>query len=357
MPLEAPISTKWHKAGVYRWGRRVLLAFLAAATAGMASATGPHIPAPGEAAIVRKAQDQVFRMHHEAAEVTLKQGLPKSSPALHYFAGLACVTRFLDVGDTLALRRAETYWEALSPRGAPSPAFRHVDERTLKLYRGLTGVQLSYAASLRGQHIRATAYALAARKLLEETGETGQNKTNSQGLPPEAKASLMLFDYYRGRFFDKIPFVGATDFDTDAFERAAEATPTFRNMLLGSLFWIHLDQSRYAAAEEIADDLLLRYPGNRLVRQMRGAALYRGGKLEAAQDVFESLKVEYAALPASPVQLPLGYYRNVGNLARVKRAAGDEAGTVVLIGEWRRAEQAGLMPWLPQVLRRELARR
>lgn len=293
---------------------------------------------------MRKALDQVYRMEYAAAEETLTKGLPPESPARPYFMGLACMNRFLDLGDTLALRRGEGYLETLSPRGEASPVFRKTEPGELRLYRGLAGVQLSYAATLRGQRLRAAALALAADGLLENLKA------------PEARATRMLFAYYRGRLLEKLPFVDEAALDVPAFRDAVAESPALREMFLGSLFWIHMDARRYGAAQAIAADFLDRFPENRLMRQMRGDLWFRSGKPAEARAAYEKLRDEYAALPAGAGRLPLGYYRCVGNLARIEAAAGNRAAAAARLAEWNRAESLGLMPWLPPVLRRDLAR-
>jgi tetratricopeptide (TPR) repeat protein len=310
------------------------------------------IPASDEVTLVRTALDQVYRMEYAAAEETLTKGLPPESPARPYFAGLACMNRFLDWGDTVALRRAEGYWEKLSPRGEPSKLFEKTSARELRLYRGLAGVQLSYAASLRGQRIRSAGLALAARDRLDDLPDS------------EARATLLLFDYYRGRFLEKLPFVDEPDFDLEAFSEAIRGAPALREMFQGSLFWIHMDHRRFGAAQALATDFLERYPGNRLMRQMRGDAFLKAGKLAEARATYEKLREEYAGLASGTGgggvggsgRLPLGYYRCVGNLARIEAAAGNKRETKALKAEWTRAERLGLMPWLPPVLQRDLDR-
>ncbi len=371
MPLEAPISTKWHSQGVS--GRRISCslpfprpvrfsrvrrAFLALALTG-AGALVPGaalaLPGPAEEPVVRAALDHMARMQYARAESTVVEGLAPHSPARALFAGIATMNRFLDIGDTAALRRAEAWWEPLTPRGAPPPFWRETDPETLSLYRGLAGLQLSFAASLRGQTVRSTSLALAARRQLEASARAPAAGKPAV-LPPEARASLMLFDYYRGRLLEKIPFVGEATFDVRTFARAAEDSPAFRDMLLASLFWIHVDHGRFSDAERIATAFLERYPGNRMVRDMRAAARFRMGRLPEARADYEALKAEYAALPPSATVLPLGYYRAVGNLVRLHTTRGDRPATDALMREWRRAEKAGLMPWLPSPLKRELAR-
>lgn len=368
MPLEAPISTKWQGKGALRASRptplrapqtalprkprpraaRVLLA------AWLLAVPAAAIPSRSEAPVVRKALDQMARMEYAAAESTLA-GLPPQSPARPFFTGIASMNRFLDQGDTTALRHAERVWDSLSPRGGTPAAFRATDPKVLKLYRGLTGMQLSYAASLRGQRLRSTTLALAARAHLEDLAGQGRADQAENG-PPEARATLMLYEYYRGRLLEKVPFVGEAVFDVKAFARAADASPGLRDVLLGSLFWIHLDQGRFSAADAIVGEFLGRYPENRLARQMRAVARYRSGRAAEAREDFEALKAEYAARPRAAGELPLGYYRCVGNLARLHAARGDRRATGEALAEWRRAEEAGLMPWLPPALKRDLAR-
>ncbi len=363
MPLEAPISTKWHSQGltpprIFAASRRHALRIALVFTAGLGAlcpGTASALPAPAEEPVVRAALDHMARMQYARAESTVVAGIPPRSPARPFFAGLAAMNRFLDVGDTAALRRAETWWAPLSPRGAAPAAFPATPPATLSLYRGLAGLQLSYAASIRGHTVRSTSLALAARAQLEATARAPEAGRPAV-LPSEARASLMLFDYYRSRLLEKIPFVGDATFDGEAFARAADASPALRDMLLASLFWIHVDQGRFPEAEHITADFLERYPANRLVRDMRAAARFRAGRHAEARADYEALKAEYAALPRVPTALPLGYYRAVGNLARLHAATGDRPAADSLRAEWRRAEKAGLMPWMPPALKRGLDR-
>src|SRR5690606_4163078 len=124
------------------------------------------------------------------------------------------MNRFLDLGDTTALRRAERRWERLSPRGDAAPEFQGEDPRRLRLYRGLAGFQLSYLATLRGQSLRAATLALAARDRLLSPVPLDA---------PEARATLMLYDYYRGRILERLPFVGGPELPVAAFVKAADA--------------------------------------------------------------------------------------------------------------------------------------
>ena len=304
-------------------------------------------------AVVKQAVDRTFRMDYGGAEESILQGLPASSPARAYFAGTVCLNRFVDWGDTAALSRAEAWWERLTPTGDPDPAYRSADPQELRLYRGLAGFQLSYVSALRGGRFRPAALALAARQQLLTLDR------------PEAKASLMLYAYYRGQILGKLPFVGPAEFPTAAFRQAADASPALRDMFLSSLAWILVERASqgedarqvsedYKAALKIAEGMIERYPGNRLAREMRGSILYRSGRLMESRVEYEALREEYRALPKSPERLPLGYYREVGNLARVYLALGLRPEARASLGEWRRSGTAGVWPWLPASLKKDL---
>jgi tetratricopeptide (TPR) repeat protein len=355
MPLRNFISTKWRFNATnpkyeYEVRARGCIAALLFIT-GFAFSAAPT-PAPdSEDAVIRAVLDRIYRMDYPTAEQTAQE-LPAQSPARPYFAGLACMNRFLDWGDTAALRRAESWWERLSPHGDAPSGFSGATQGQLRLYRGLVGFQLSYAASLRGQRFRSAGLAFAAQRQLQDLEA------------PEARASRMLYDYYSGRILESLPFVGKTEFNVPAFTAALEASPYLREMFLGSLFWIHMDHRRFDAARAVVGDLLGRYPDNRLARQMRGDALFKAGKLTEARDEYEKLRQEYAALTKEqakeqakePARLPLGYYRCVGNLARIQAAKGDKQEAQARVAEWNRALGTAVAPWLPPVLKRDLAR-
>jgi tetratricopeptide (TPR) repeat protein len=301
--------------------------------------------AADEEAIVSAGLDRMYRMDYPAAEETFLKGLHAQSPARPYFAGIACLNRFLDWGDTAALRRAEAHWEALSPRGDPPRHLRGTDPDRLRLYRGLAGMQLSYTASLRGQRVRPATLALAAERQLRPL----------EAEAPEARAAMMLFDYYRGRLLERLPFFGTADFDVPGFTAAANESPPLREMFLSSLFWIHFDQKRFDAAQAVTRNFLETYPDNRLAREMRADGLYHAGRFAGARTEQEKLREEYALLAKTPGRLPLGYFRAVGNLARIHDALGQRREAEARLAEWRQAGRTGAAPWLPPSLKRDLA--
>jgi len=236
------------------------------------------------------------------------------------------------------------------PRNASSEHFKE-DSISLRLYRGLGTLQLSYIASLRGAAFRSASLALTARnQFLPVTGRA------------ESDAGLALFDYYRENALEKIRFLPFVNPNTNPplkqLKAAANQSRYLRDGLLVSAFWIHVDRKEMDSAIHIADDFLLRHPRNRLARQMRGSALFRGGRLAEAKKEYETLLSEYKALKDSLPSscLPLGYFCCVGNLARINAGLGLQTEAKFLLTEWQKARRSNLDPWLPASLKKDLER-
>lgn len=331
-----PISTKWRLFSVFA----AALTFALPSRTVAATLFNPQYDAP-----LLAAMQQTFGMQYGKADSIVAR-LPRDIPEQPYFSGLACMTRFQDLGDTSALRRAENFWMRLINNDPPQTF--HADSAQLQLYRGLASLQLSYLASLRGSNLRAASLALSGRSLFLASHDWA-----------EAEAGLALFDYYREHALEKIRFIPFFHPDSDPplqhLEAAAEKSRYLRDGLRVSVFWIHVDRNETDSALGISDDFLKRFPENRLMRQMRGSALYRGGRLAEARKVYEDLLPEYAALKNSlPNFPPLGYACCVGNLARIYAGLGMKAESASKLAEWRNLSRFGLEPWLPSSLKKEL---
>ncbi len=304
---------------------------------------------PHQDAILLAAMDQTLRMNYAAAESLVAQ-IPNNIPARPYFTGLACLNRFQDLGDTAALRRTETLWNRLSSHSNPPERFRE-DSTQLRLIRGMAALQLSYVASIRGSTLRAASMAWTARdQFLHLAGWA------------EADAGLALFDYYREHALEKIRFLPFVNPNTDGPLRQLQASANqsryLHDGLLVSVFWIHVDRNEIDSALKITDGFLLRYPHNRLARQMRGSALFRGGRLPEARSVYEELLREYEVLKDSlpPGNLPIGYYCSVANLARIYSGLGLSSQAKIKLEEWQKARNSSLESWLPSSLKKDLER-
>ncbi len=339
MPREDAISTKWPVPGRAGGGILTFLVLLAVATKAPADATRD--------AVIGEALDRMLRMEYAAAEKTLITGLSETAPPRPYFAGLVCLNRFLDEGDTSALSRAEGYWASLTRPEEPSNGSLGADLLEARLYRGLAGLQLAHVSALRGARLRSASQAYSARRQLAALEA------------PEARMSLMLYDYWRDRILEKLPLVRAAEFPLEEFSEMADASRHMETPFRFALFWIHLDAGRPDSGRLLVEEFLARYPDHRLAREMRAVALFRLDLLAEARAEQEKLRKEYAALARTAscaACLPLGYYRATGNLARIAALLGPADESATLHAEWSLAAASDIGRWLPESLRRDLSR-
>jgi len=284
-------------------------------------------------------------MEYQSAEMQSLTVLQNSPFASRYFSGLVNINAFTDRGDSSALSRAEASWTSILAEAenqkSPNPL--------VPLYRGMTSLQLSYIASIRGQTLRTGRLAWAARSNLRRASDF-----------VEAAAALALFDYYREKLLEKIRFLPFVNPNPNAsFQRLREAAGEsryLRDVFRASAFWIHYDRNEFDSALAITGEFLQRYPENRLVRQMRGDVLFRSGHFTDAQNVYEPLLHEYKSLKDScKTCLPIGFACATGNLARIYAGLGMKTKSVAFLAEWKKMEAGTLGPWLPGSLKRELS--
>jgi tetratricopeptide (TPR) repeat protein len=307
------------------------------------AASADHLYEPRHDSTILAAMDQIFRMDYAAADIALKR-IPDNAAAKPYFSGIVCMNRFQDLGDTSALQRAEFFWTQLNAE--KSGAFPNENGARLDTYHGLALMQLSYISSLRGERFHSAKLAFSAHSQFD-----GSNMA-------EARAGAALFEYYRGRLLSSIPLVEPNlNVPMQRLQVAADSSRYLRDLLRSSLFWMRVDHGEADSALRIPDEFLKRYPRNRLARQMRGSGLFRAGKLSEARLIYEELLQEYALLNLSTSKnLPLGYYKAAGNLARIYSGLGLKHEASAKLALWQKALDSGLSPWLPATLKRDLER-
>lgn len=306
------------------------------------------------------ALDRMYRMEYVAADSAFAAALPAGSPGRDYFRGLNLLHRFVDRGDAWALSRAESLWTALSETGTPdSPEGR--SSPMAPLYRGLSTLQLSYAANLRGERLRALRLGRKAAGQLEPLRELA-----------EAGAALALYDYYKAALLkgvDWLPFVEADpEGAMRRLETAVSRSRYLREALQTSLIWLYYDARRLEEGMALIDGFLARYPANRTYRQIRGDFLFRRAMYSAdssaarqdlvkALDIHDSLLAEYGRLQEScppPECIPTGYLSAVGNQVKIHARLGHPDLRRKHIGIWSSSKFAPYLSWLPESLRREV---
>lgn len=324
-------------------------------SAGIGAADPPSLlplSEPGYDSLLVRALDTLNRGAYTAAD-SLLRSLP-DIPARGFFRGLGLAARCNDLGDTAALTAAEAEWERLARAG---------DERDSPLahtanygiYRGLAEMQMSYVASLHGSRLQAARLGRRAAKHLE-----------SHARIAEAEAALALYDYYKAELLqgiDWLPFVKADRAGPlRRVEAAVSRSRYLHATLSASLLWIYYDSGRYAEGMPAIRGFLARYPGNRVWRQMLADFHFRGAKsgagdLDSALALHLALASEYQSLASAyppPAYLPLGYLCSVGNLAKIYAAQGKRDLLERQLEIWYAPRYAGLSPWLPASLVREV---
>jgi hypothetical protein len=295
---------------------------------------------PEHDALILRSLDRLYRMDYARAEAGF-DSLPEI-PARTYFRGLAMVNRFNDLGDTSALFRAEALWEKFDQSKS--------SDKNFVFYQGLTELQLSYVASLTGRSLRAARLGRkAVSKLRPYTGKA------------EAEAALALYDYYKAallKHVDWLPFV-SPDRETPLkkLEQFLPKSRYLKEILQTSLIWVYYDGRQYGQGLAIIENFLIRYPKNRLYRQIQADFKFRQGDLPTALDIQKSLNQEYQVLRESfpsPNYIALGYLSSVGNLAKIYASQNQPELLKVQIGIWQAIEYQGAMDWLPASLKREV---
>ena len=302
---------------------------------------------PGHDGVILIALEHLYRGDYTSADSTLL-ALP-DCPARAFFRGLVGVNRFDDLGDTSALFAAEALWERVD-RAADSSGSVFRRDANFPLYRGLSGLQLSYVASVTGGRIRAARLGRKAVGLLRPLAHLA-----------EAEAALALYDYYKATLLkgmDWVPFVTA-DKQTPLkrLEAAIPRSRYLREILRTSLVWLYYDASRYEDGLKPIEAFLVRFPRNRPYRQMQADFRYRKGDLDSALVIHQRLASEYLDLGRiypTPAYLPLGYLSSVGNLSKIYASKKHRDSLDRQLAIWHSRDYKGTMRWLPASLKREV---
>ena len=288
-------------------------------------------------------------MDYAGADSLLVAAIPPKEPAHAYFRGLCLFNRFNDLGDTAALTQAARLWEGLDrdPGKNPPPVS---SQGNLPLYRGLATLQLSYVAKIRG-------HSLAAARL----GRRAAGQLRPHSGDAEAEAALALYDYYKAgllKGMDWLPFIRSDS--EGSLRRLEKAIPRSRylsEVLQTSLVWIYYDAGQYDKGLDLIGPFLVRYPQNRVYRQIKADFLFRKGQFPQALAIHRELLSEYGQLREHyppPGYIPVGYLSSVGNLAKIYTAMGmaDSAKTQVRI--WSAPQSLAYQAWLPASLKKEV---
>jgi tetratricopeptide (TPR) repeat protein len=302
---------------------------------------------PAHDSLIQSGIDLMHRGEYLAAD-SLLSALP-DIPARGYFRGLVLAAKCGDIGDTSAVTAAATEWERLD-RAGDDPSSPLSKDPQYGLYRGLSQLQLSYVANLRGGRIKSARLGRKAAKTLEPLAGY-----------VEAAAALALFDYYKAQLLKGVawlPFVsGDREGPLKRLEASILRSRYLKDLLETSLLWIYYDAGRYDAGLPAIRRFLARYPRNRPTRAMLADFQFRKGDLDSALAIHLALAAEYQDLQASAVpgtRIPIGYLCSVGNLAKIYAAKGQKDALARQLAVWNSTAHSGIIDWLPESLVREV---
>ncbi|MDR2593423.1 MAG: hypothetical protein LBC87_01450 [Fibromonadaceae bacterium] len=193
--------------------------------------------------------------------------------------GIAYVSRFDDLGDTLDLDSALFTLKNCKTGGFWEP---------LRLY------EISFVNSILGNTLKSILEARNAALIFEKLGDL------------DSKAFYAIYTHYN-------PIAKSKQEDLkNGFENSSRFSPILGNAYM----WILYDKKKYAEALEIANALLKRYPKHPIILQNRADMLFKLGRVQEATSIYKESEALYAKRAPGSIR----YWCAVVNLAKITGA-------------------------------------
>jgi len=193
-------------------------------------------------------------------------------------AGIAYVSRFDDLGDTLDL---------------DSALFVLKNCKTGGFWDALRRYEISFVNSTLGNTLKSILEARGAALIFEKLGDL------------DSKAFYAVYTYYNP----------ITQTKLEDLKNGFENSPLFSPILGNTYMWILYDKKKYAEALEIANALLKHYPGHPILMQNRADMLFKLGKVQEAASIYKESEVLYAKRAPGSIR----YWCTVANLAKMTK--------------------------------------
>jgi tetratricopeptide (TPR) repeat protein len=198
--------------------------------------------------------------------------------------GIAFISRFDDLGDTLDLNSASHILKICKSNNFWEPLRRYEN--------GLI-------SSILGKTIRSFIEVRGAAQIFAERADA------------DSKAFYAIYGYAMA-FSKSKKQIYLTDLK-NGFEQSKMFSPVFGN----SLIWYLYEEKRYAEALDITNTLLKRYPGHPVFLQTKADMLFKLGRVEEAVAIYKQSEQLYAKKAPNSIR----YWCAVANLAKM---TGDE---------------------------------
>jgi len=202
--------------------------------------------------------------------------MPKEDSTRCVLKGIAYVSRFDDLGDTLDLDSALLVLKNCKTSG---------------FWESLRLFEISFVNSVLGNTLKSILEARDAALSFEKLGDL------------DSKAFYAIYTHYN-------PFTGSKLEDLkNGFENSRLFSP-----LLGNTYaWVLHDKKKYAEALEVTNTLLRRYPNHPIVLQVRADMLFKLGRVQEAVAIYKESEALYAKRAPNSIR----YWCAVANLAKM----------------------------------------
>ena len=203
--------------------------------------------------------------------------------------GIAFVSRFDDLGDTLDLDSALFVLEKCKAGSFWEP---------LRLY------EIGLVNSILGNTIKSIRETRNAALIFSERDDI------------DSKAFYAIYAYYAETLTSWLPFVKSKrDLYLEDLKKGFENSKRFSPVFGNTLIWIFYDNKKYSSALNIVNSLLLRYPGHPVILQTKADMLFQLGRVDEAVAIYKQSEALYAKKSPNSIR----YWCAVANLAKMTK--------------------------------------
>jgi len=221
--------------------------------------------------------ENIYRTNYNKAfsEISL---MAKDDSRRCVLEGIAYVSRFDDLGDTLDLDSALSVLTKCKASDFWEPLRRY---------------EISLVNSILGNTFKSILEARSAALIFEKLGDL------------DSKAFYAIYTYYN-------PF---TESKLEDLKKGVENSSLFSPVFGNSLIWMLYDGKKYAEALEIVNSILEKYPKHPVFMQTKADMLFKIGRVEEAVSIYKQSEALYAKRSPNSIR----YWCAVANLAKMTK--------------------------------------
>jgi len=242
--------------------------------------------------------ENVFKTDYNKAFSELSL-IAKDDSTKCVLAGIAYVSRFDDLGDTLDLDSALNVLKNCKTGG---------------FWDALRRYEMSFVHTTLGNTLKSILEARSAALIFEKLGDL------------DSKAFYAIYTYYNP----------ITQSKMEDLKNGFMNSHLFSSILGNAYMWILYDKKKYAEALEIANALLKRYPRHPIILQNKADMLFKLGRVQEAVSIYKDSEALYAKRAPGSIR----YWCTVANLAKM---TGDDFWKEKL----KSAEYKKIKRWMP----------